>query len=98
MHSAIIHLSENANVILEETSTYPWTAFLSDTGGALGKFEASLFTLSYNLWTINYGLSYRKYVSEPFISGLFLGLSILNILRFSTKVILHSAKAELNFI
>ena len=37
MHSAIIHLAENANVIQEETSTYPWTAFLSDTGGALGK-------------------------------------------------------------
>ena len=37
MHSAIIHLAENANIIQEETSTYPWTAFLSDTGGALGK-------------------------------------------------------------
>ena len=36
MHSAIIHLAENANIIQEETSTYPWTAFLSDTGGALG--------------------------------------------------------------
>ena len=50
---AIIHLSENANVVLEETSTYPSSSFLSDTGGAL---------------------------------GLFLGLSILNILRFSAKM------------
>ena len=38
MHSAIIHLAENANIILEETSTYPSSSFLSDTGGALGKY------------------------------------------------------------
>ena len=37
MHSAVIHLSENANMILEESSTYPYNSFLSDTGGALGK-------------------------------------------------------------
>ena len=38
LHSAIIRLSENANIILEETSTYPSSSFLSDTGGALGLF------------------------------------------------------------
>ena len=37
MHSAVIHLSENANMILEESSTYPSNSFLSDTGGALGE-------------------------------------------------------------
>ena len=63
MHSAIIHLAENANIIQEETSTYPWTAFLSDTGGALGKNSTV------------------KTVLLTFV-GLFLGLSILNILRF----------------
>ena len=64
MHSTVIHLSENANLILEETSTYPYSSFLSDIGGALGKFLLPIrlpvmlpVTLRIVAWTEHYKYS-----------------------------------------
>ena len=36
--SFIVSLAEIVNVVMEEHKTYPFTAFLSDTGGAAGLF------------------------------------------------------------
>ena len=38
MVSFIVELAEMVNVIMEEHKTYPFAAFVSDTGGSAGLF------------------------------------------------------------
>ena len=65
--SAIIHISEIANELHEESPTYSTTNLLSDLGGALG------LCLGLSIWTILKAMCKCKMLNRVSVVNIFLG-------------------------